>query len=400
MERGSDQLSRVGPDTPNNRIDLLVDGAEFFPALRQELESAKRSICLQTFIYTGDSTGRAIGALLAQKAREGLEVRLLVDAFAAKLGKDLERELKAAGVEVIFQHGWGEAVGGSFKNVGRGLWDGIKRLFGKKPKPREQRGLFNHDHRKIIVVDGRVGFIGGMNIAREYEVEWHDVHTRVEGRVVREMEDLFYERWGAAGGEVDQRPEPDPIVTSGDWWPGNLPADVIETLPGLKREIKAQYLFEITNARRSIHIEMAYFLDDAVINALKRQAQRGVETLVIIPNDEDHDVKIVRDAFSWAQNDVIRSGVAIYKYQGRMVHTKLATFDGQVTTVGSCNLDNMALEKLSEANLLVPDAGFTRLVEERVIQADLPQSERAEVEKMGWWTKVKGGVLHFFRSFL
>lgn len=397
---GPEQLTRVGPDSPNNHVELLVDGAEFFPRLREQLAAARRSICVQTFIFTGDSTGRSLVHLLAQKARDGVEVRVLVDRVGNDLGGDLERELRGAGVELVIQHGYGEGLVESVKDLGRGLWNGLKRAFGGgAPAPREERGVFNHDHRKITVVDGRVAFIGGMNLAREYEEVWHDVHAMVEGNAVRELEALFWDRWHAAGGE-GQPLEPDPRVAQDTYWPGDMDVDVVEALPGLKTDIKARYLREIRGARRSVDIEVAYFLDDAVVNALKRTASRGVRTVVIVPNDEDHDVKVVRDAFNWVQNDFIRSGARLYKYQGRMVHSKVAAFDGRVATVGSSNLDNMALEKLAEANIFVNDPAFTKTLEQRVFEADLPKCDRQQVKELSWWEKVKGGALHFVRSFL
>lgn len=397
---GREQLTKRTRDR-NNEVTLLVDGGEFFPALREALEGAQRSIVLQSFIYTDDSTGRWIGRLLSKKAREGVKVRVLLDNINTKIGKQLKAEWKDAGVELIIQHTWGKGLGNSVKNTFSNIWSGIKRLFGgKKPAPKEERGLFNHDHRKITVVDGRIGFIGGMNIAREYESVWHDVHSRVEGSAVATLEDLFYDRWKAAGGKVKSRPEPDPVVLQGNYFPGDMKVEVAVTLPGLKTEIKDRYLREIRYARRSVHIEVAYFLDDSIINGLKRAAVRGVDTVVIIPNDDDHDVPIVRDAFEWAQNDIIKSGVRLYKYRGRMVHSKVASFDREVATVGSANLDNMALTKLSEANIFVPDRRFAEELETRIIEADIPQSTRVQVKKQSFWKKIKSGTLRLFRNLL
>ena len=397
-ERGREALTRRGEH--DNHVELYVDGKEYFPALHAAVKSAKLSIHIQTFIYRDDATGRALGNLLIAKAQEGLVVRVLVDGFGAKdLSKDLKRKWKQAGVELIIQHTWGSGIKGSLKNIGKGIWSGLKSLFGKRKQPREKRGIFNHDHRKVIVIDGRQGFIGGMNIATEYEHEWHDVHSGVQGSAVKKLQDLFYDRWRAAGGKGEV-PEAAPETEGQEYIPGSMKVDVVEALPGLKTDIKKRYLREINAARREVLIEMAYFADDSIIAALKRQAHRGVNASVILPNDEDHDVKLVRDAFNWVQNDVVRSGVKLFKYPGRMVHTKVATFDGRVATVGSSNLDNMALTKLAEANLFVSHPGFTQVMNKRVFEVDLPISVRVKIEKMSWWKKVKGGVLHFFRSFL
>jgi cardiolipin synthase len=125
-----------------------------------------------------------------------------------------------------------------------------------------------------------------------------------------------------------------------------------------------------------------------------------VRTVLILPPDDKNDVPVVRDAFSWVQNDVVRSGIELYKYRGRMVHTKVASFDGRVGTCGSSNLDDMALSHLAECNVFVPDRGFAATIERRIFARDLPASDRLQEKKLSWWEKVKGGALHFFRSML
>jgi cardiolipin synthase A/B len=398
-QRGRERLSRFERTANNNAVTLLVDGEEFFSELRSALQAATHTIELQTFIFTDDSTGRSVARLLMEKARAGVEVRMLTDGIDSSLSRSLKDDLREAGVELIVSHGWGAGFVGSVKNVGQGFWGAIRSLFGGKPKPREKRGIFNHDHRKITVVDSEFAFIGGMNIAREYEDEWHDVHSKVEGGAVLELQALFYDRWKAAGGEADI-PTHDPRLDALTYAPGRLDVDVVTTLPGLKTDIKKRYLKEINSSQDRILIECAYFLDDTIIGALKQKVEQGTKAVVIVPNDPKHDVKLVRDGFSWVQNDVVRSGIELYKYRGPMVHSKVAVFDGRVCTVGSANLDNLALTKLAEANLFVNDAEFTGIMERRVFDADIPASDRVRVEKTSWWQKVKGGVLHFFRSWL
>ncbi len=399
LRAGVERLEPIAAEGADNHVRLLVDGGEMFPALREALASAQRSISLQTFIYRDDATGRSVARILTERARAGVEVRVLVDSFGAKLGA-LERELRAAGVEVIIQHGWGEGIKNTVLDAGRNLWDGVRRLFGGQPKPRERRGVFNHDHRKIIVVDGRVGFCGGMNIGVEYEREWHDVHAAVEGSAVRELEAMFFERWRAAGGQ-GQAPAPVALASTRGAGPaGTLDVDVVGALPGVSTAIKDRYLQEIGAARQRVLIENAYFLDDDVIGSMQGAVRRGVRTVLILPPDENHDVPVVRDAFAWSQNDVVRSGIELYKYRDRMVHSKVAAFDGRVATVGSSNLDNMALTLLAEANIFVNDPGFTRELEQRVFARDLPLSDRVQERKLSWWEKVKSGTLHFFRGLL
>ena len=398
QEGGPACLERLDPlvDGHDNAVDLLIDGGEFFPLLRSHLAAAQHTIAVQSFILTDDSTGRSIAEILKERARAGVAVRVLIDGSGDRMTRDYKADLRAGGVELIVQHKYLTGFGNSLKRIPGKIFGFFKRLFGgSRPEPQERRGLFNHDHRKITVVDGQVAFIGGMNLAREYEFEWHDVHTRVRGSAVRELEELFYDRWRAAGGQAETPPAQPPI---GD---GGLAVEVLAALPGISIEIKERYLREIRNAEHRVLIEMAYFLDTDIINALKDAEARGVRTLVIVPSDEKHDVKIVRDAFNHVQNDFVRAGIELYKFRrDQNLHTKVASFDGRLATVGSSNLDAMALTKLAEANIFVPDRAFTAEVDQRIFARDVPLSERVKVQKFSWWEKLKGFTLNLVRGVL
>jgi len=403
---GRERLVRVrAPAEPRgrHRIDLLVDGQEMFSAYREELLAAERQISVQTFIYADDSTGRWIAEIMKAKARQGVEVRLLCDASGDYMSREFEDELRAAGVEVIVQHRHLEGLKNSLGGIGRSIGRFFGGLFGRRrpEPPRERRGLFNHDHRKITVVDGRVAFVGGMNISREYEFNQHDIHSRVMGPAVAELEALFFDRWRAAGGEGEAIPVPaEEAAAAAADPPGDLPCEVVSALPGVSTAIKERYLREIDAATDHVYIEMAYFLDDDIIDALQRAEARGVRTLVILPADDQHNVPVVRDAFRWIQNDVVRSGIELYHYPDRMMHSKVATFDGHTATVGSSNLDNMALTLLAEANIFVPDRRFTYVVDRRVFAVDVRKSVRVGLTRLSFWEKLKGGVLHLIRGFL
>lgn len=394
---GLERWTRLPAATGPNRVELLIDGTEMFGTLREALMGARRSIELQTFIYEGDATGRIVAHYLCERARAGVSVKLLVDKMGMKMGKQLERELRAAGVELIVQHGHLEGLKNNLVDVGRGIAGFFGRLFGKKPKPREKRGLLNHDHRKICVIDSTIGFCGGMNVSEDYELLWHDVHATVRGPAVAELEELFYDRWRAAGGRGEAGAAP---PCEARWPVGGVPVDVVAALPGLSTAIKQRYLAEIEGSTRQVNIAMAYFLDDDIISGLKDAVGRGARVTVIIPKDEGHDVPMVRDAFAWSEADVVRSGVHLRKFQARMLHAKVATFDGRCATIGSSNLDNMALTKLAEANLFIPDASFTALVDERVFAADLPRSDPVFPRKLSFWQKLKSGFFHLFRGIL
>lgn len=396
---------RAGVD--GHRVDVLT-GTGAFAAMRVALDSATTSIEIQTFQWADDENGREFAAKCIAKARAGVRVLVLVDASSKTVNqlekkKDytdgLDDQMRAGGVLVLSHHGYGKAILGSVANVGAGLWRGVKRLFGGNPPPREKRGMFNHDHRKLILVDGRVGFIGGMNVADEYEHVWHDVVARVEGPVVHAMHLSILDRWKAAGGEVPadlaaMRPATfDPPA-------GDLPVEYLVTIPGVSTPIVDWYLRSIEAARQKILIEMAYFLDDRIIQGLCRAAGRKVRTVVIIPSDEKNDVYLVKEAFAWVQNDVVRAGVELYKYQPALTHAKVATFDGRTSTIGSSNLDRLALDEIAEANIVVPDPRFARVMEQKIFAVDLPKSVRVTVQPLPFKRKLTAGTLHFFRRFL
>ena len=418
---GSLSAERLRRERPQDRnhVQLLVDG-EAHPAMEREILAARRTIDVQTFQWADDATGRRIAEALMARAREGLRVRLLVDYATAmtnqmvslhmqepkvdftgriyrkgirrnlRIRSSLQRELEAAGCEVIVQHKDLQGLGSSLANTGRRVLN----LFRRNPPPRESRGFMNHDHRKLMIVDERVAFCGGMNIAAEYQYDWHDAQVRVEGPAAHEFHALFVDRWQAAGGEGALEPAPC------EEWSGDVPVKALGSVPGLDGSIRDMYLSQIAGARERVMIEVAYFLDDHVIDALAGAVRRGVRTVVIIPSDEKNDVYLVKTAFAAVRNEVVRSGVELYFFQPTLTHAKLAVFDGERATVGSCNLDPMALNLVAEANAWIPDARFAREVERRIFEVDLPRSVRVEVREVGWLSRLWSGTLHAFRRFL
>lgn len=389
----ADRLVRVDEAVAGNSVRLLVDG-EAFAALRADLGQARRTVDLQVFQWVDDATGRSIADLLGARARAGVDVRCLVDARSktvtrlvyGKQGRDftdvLDDELRATGAEVVVQHTAAEGIRGSLDNLGRGIRDGFGRLLGRgSPPPRESRGWSAHDHRKITVVDSQVAFMGGQNIGASYENAWHDVQARIEGPAVDALAALFQDRWTAAGGK---RPPPGPAAPASRAWTGDVPIEVVGSLPGLPDAIHERTMRAIREARREVLVEMAFLADQESIDALQAAARRGVRVAVVLPADAQNVDPVTREAFRWVQNDVLRSGVELYKLRGRMVHAKLATFDGKLATLGS---HNMSGSDLAEVNIFVPDPRFVRVMNARLFEVDLPNSDRVQVEKLTWTQK-------------
>lgn len=398
LRAGTEHLRRRDAD---NDVRLLIDGPEAFPAIYQALRGARRQICLQTFSWFDDAAGREMADILIAKRREGVEVRCLVEAFPQKggIGWKTGKYLRDNGVEVIIHHTMTEGVKNSIKSLGRGLWGAVSGLFTRKPPapPREQRGILNHDHRKLIVVDGLVAFTGGMNIGDKYlsGKTWHDLHCRVEGSAVGPLEAMFFERWGAAGGRGAALPLEGPRPAA-----GRMPVEVLENLPGIRLDVTTRYLREIDAAKSEILIENAYMLYDPVVHGLQRRARDGVRVVAILPSNDLNDEALARDAFLWVQNDVLRSGIELYKYRDRMSHGKVAVFDRKLATIGTTNLDAMAMKWNAEVNLFVPDRGFSSTMIRRVFDADIPNSDRVVEEKLGWWRKIVSGTMHMIRGVL
>lgn len=235
-----------------------------------------------------------------------------------------------------------------------------------------------------------------MNIGDKYleGTDWHDLHCRVEGSAAAAMEATFWDRWRAAGGQGAPRAI-DPVPG-----PGALVVDVLENVPGLKLDVTQRYLREMSAAQREILIENPYMLYDPVVDTLQRKARLGVRVIAILPSNDLNDEALARDAFLWVQNDIVRSGVEVYKYRDRMSHGKVAVFDRQTATIGTTNLDAMSLKWNAELNLFVTDRGFAGTIKRRVFDADIPASDRVKVEELGWWRKVVAGTMHLMRGVL
>lgn len=375
-------------ERPTNELELLVDG-EGFTALRDDLRSAASSIDVQVFQWADDSTGRPIGEIMMDRARAGARVRCLLDCRSRLINshlkvedatKRLTGELEAAGVTVIVQHRLGEHMKNSLAGAGRWFGDALLRVRGRRPPPREKRGLGVHDHRKVFVVDRRVAYLGGQNFSADYELRWHDVQARFEGPAVRAAEAMFQDRWSAAGGQSAL------AVLPADPGTGDVPIEVVGSIPGLGDPIKERLLAEMRAARHEVLAELAFLLDDDAIDAFMATARRGVRTVLVIPAEEEQPDAVVRDAFLWVQNEVVRSGVELYRLRGRLLHAKVLVFDGRLAAVGSHNLRGSGL---AESELFVPDARFARELRSRLWEVDLPGSERMVVRNLTWKEKLR-----------
>ncbi|MFG6431664.1 phospholipase D-like domain-containing protein [Roseateles sp. LYH14W] len=337
----------LGPQiVPGNQVETLLNGDEIFPAMLAAIRSAKTTITFETYIYWSGSIGREFVDALAERARAGVKVHVLLDWVGSlKMDAALVDEMKAAGVECV-----------RFHEPGFGNW----------------RQMNNRTHRKLLVVDGRLGFTGGVGIADEWrgnardKTEWRDTHYRVQGPVVAQMQSVFLDNWMRATGRVLHGERYFPALQAA----GPHDAQMFSSSPsGGSESMQLMYLLAITAARKSIDLSNAYFVpDDLTIRTLIDAAKRGVKVRVLTPNGHI-DAKAVRHASRGSWGPMLDAGIEFAEYQPTMFHVKGFVVDGIFASVGSTNFDNRSFRLNDEANLNVLNAEFGR-IQQQVFEAD------------------------------
>jgi cardiolipin synthase len=318
-----------------NRVEALHNGDEIFPAMLEAIRSAKHSINFEIYIYWEGEIGRVFTEALCQKAREGVKVHILIDwVGSADIDDRSIEQMKDAGIQLQFY---------------RPLkWYTLNRLN-------------NRTHRRILVVDGRVGFTGGVGIADQWQGHaqnpdhWRDSHFKVEGPVVGEMQGAFMLNWMKVSPELlhgdEYFPPTSPI--------GDAEAQMFTSSAGGNDEsVRLMYLLAIASAKRDIRIANAYFVpDDLAMEQLILARKRGVSVEVIMPGPYN-DQPMTRLASQALWGDLLKAGIKIYLYQPTMFHTKVMIVDDIFVSVGSTNFDNRSFQLNDEANLNVFDREF------------------------------------------
>ena len=339
-----------------NRVIALCNGDEIFPAMLGAIRSAERTITFETFIYWSGEIGKAFGAALEERARAGVKVHVLLDwVGTGKMDAEIIESLEHAGVEVVKYHPL------RWYNLGR---------------------LNNRTHRKLLVVDGKVGFTGGVGIADNWlgnaqdPDHWRDSHFQVEGPVVAQMQAAFMDNW------IEERSL---VLHSGEYFPplgpvGPQAAQLFKSSStDASESVRLMYLLSIAAATRSVRIASAYFVPDALSVATLVAAQRrGAQVEIIVPGRYT-DAKVVRRASRSRWGPMLEAGVAIYEYQPTMYHTKVMIVDEVWTTVGSTNFDNRSFRLNDEANLNILEPDFAR-GQVRLFEQDRAQSTRITLD--------------------
>jgi len=341
----------LGPSiVEGNKVDVLLNGDAIFASMLKAIGQAQRSITFETYIYWSETIGREFADALVARARAGVRVHVLLDwVGSAKMEQRYLDEMKQAGVEVERYH--------------KPNWSGLFRMN-------------NRTHRKVLVVDGQIGFTGGVGIADQWRGDaqdsdhWRDTHFRVEGPVVAQMQSVFMDNWIKATGRVLHGELYFPALTSR----GEQSAQMFSSSPtGGSESMHLMYLMALTAATRSIHLSNAYFVpDELAVKALVAAAQRGVKVQIITPGG-DIDSEVVRRASRARWGPLLEAGVLIAEYQPTMFHCKVLVVDELLVSAGSTNFDNRSFRLNDEANLNVLGAPFARQQVE-IFQRDLQRS--------------------------
>ena len=333
-------LARM-PATTGNRVDLLIDGEKTFDSILEGLRSARKYIFFQFYIIRDDELGRRLGRVLADKAREGVDVFLLYDEIGSRpfARSRLLKQLRTTGVQIA--------------------------PFNTTQGRRNRFQLNFRNHRKIVVVDGKYAWIGGHNVGREYLGlnkrigHWRDTHTRFEGPAVLGAELAFATDWRWATRSSLHVPWDFSGERKGESTLLVFPSDPASEF----EEAGLMYHQAIVAARERIWIASPYFVPDhSIVSALQLAALRGVDVRVMIPDEPD---KMLIAMANWSfTRQLLPAGVKVYRYQGGFMHQKVFLMDDEFAGVGTANFDNRSFRLNFEITLLAHDRTFTSQVED------------------------------------
>jgi cardiolipin synthase len=353
--------SMFGPPlVGGNRVTSLYNGHQIFEAMLEDIRHATKSVTFETYIYWSGTVGARFTSALVERARAGVKVHLIIDAVgSSKIDTAQLGAMRAGGVDVE-----------KYQPI---HWYSLNRIN-------------NRTHRKLLIVDGRVGFTGGVGIADKWdgdaedEDHWRDSHFRVVGPVVAQLQATFVEHWLATRGDLLQGPAYFPPLGS----EGDTRAQMVRSsFDDGTESIRLLYLLSIASARQSVLIANSYFVPDELsVQTLIEARGRGVDVQIIVPGD-DIDSDVTRAASRRRWQPLLEAGIAIYEYQQTMFHCKVMIVDDLWVSVGSTNFDNRSFRLNAEANLNALDRTFAR--EER--QAFERDRKRARLITIEEWRR-------------
>ena len=363
------------PLTSGNKVTLLIDGAATYAAMFKAMENARDHINLETYIMEDDETGRRFSDLLLKKQAEGVQVNIIYDSRGSfSTPAPFFQRMRDAGIQVV-------------------AFNPINPL-----KARKSWRLAHPDHRKILIVDGKTVFTGGVNISAVYSnppsggsglsggkqdnvaaMPWRDTDVQVEGPVVAEFQKLFLDTWQRQKG---------PDLPKRNYFPdlkatGKVLVRAVGSSPGETNRLTfVLYVSAITFSENSLHLTNAYFVpDEETVNALIAAARRGVDVKIILPGTTDSSLTLNAGRYFYSR--LLKSGVKLYKRRDVMLHAKTAVIDGVWSTVGSTNMDFWSFSTNDEVNAVILNKEFAAEME-KMFAGDLAMSDEIRLEE---WKK-------------
>lgn len=364
--------------TDNNSYDLYFDGNEFMNHLLEDLKKAKHHISFQFYIFESDELGEKFIKVLEEKAKEGVHVRFLYDVVGArKMDKADMKRLKDAGAEVVSFLGYSHWI--------------------------QNMRLNFRNHRKQVVIDGKVGYIGGYNISTEYIGQrdlgyWRDTHMRVEGDIVQGIQEVFIKDWCASRriyykdflkefGSEESTEAYFPLQETEN----HVPMQIVPSGPEHDlQQIEMGYTKMITMAKKSIFIQTPYFIpSEAAFESLKYAAMSGVDVRIMIPCKPDHP--FVYRATEYYCREAIKYGIRVYKYDNGFIHAKVVGIDDEVVSMGTANFDIRSFQLNFEVNNFIYDDTFAKQMHEQFDKDILKSTElsRAYFNDQSLWKKFR-----------
>ena len=376
------------PLTKGNKVTLLADGQAAYAAMFKAIQKAKDHISLESYIIEDDETGRKFADLLLQKQAEGVQVNLIYDSVGSfSTPAPFFQRLRDGGIQVI---GFNPA---------------------NPLKAGDKWGLMHRDHRKILIVDGKVAIIGGINISKVYSsspfkrkqnekgpIHWRDTDVQIEGPAVAEFQKLFLDTWLKQKG---------PKLSERNYFPdlkeeGNALVRVVGSTPGQDNRIPfIVYVSAITFAEHSIHITNSYFIpDDQIAKALTDAAERGVDVKIILPGSTDSQLALYAQRYYYS--GLLKSGVKIYERSTYLLHAKTAVVDKVWSTVGSTNMDFLSLLNNDEVNAVILSHEFAVEMEKMFVMdlADSRQIQWDEWKKRPLLPRIREWFVNLFVRWL
>lgn len=369
------------PFTKNNKIEVFVDGNEKFEKLMEDIKNAKDHIHLEYFIIKDSNIGRKIKDLLIEKAKEGVKIRILYDdvgCWRFWFHRKFFNEMRKYDIEIA------AFLPAKFPIIG---------------------GKINYrNHRKIVIIDGIIGYTGGINIGDEYLGQnkkfgyWRDTHIKIEGIAVYMLQMVFLIDWYYTTKEI--------LVTK-NYFPrvgyaGESMVQLVASGPDSDWEaIHYAYFSAICQAKKNVYIETPYFIpDEALLRALKSAALSGVDVRIVFPKIADH--KIVNSASYSYFIDILKSGGKVYLYKKGFIHSKVVIIDDKIVSTGSANMDLRSFMLNFEINAFIYDSNIIKRMTEDFFN-DIENSEEidlAEFEKRSFITKTKESIARLFSPIL